>query len=554
MKGWSKTSKAILSVAFVYRVLFAFKHRQMGIDGGYFFEIAQNVASGLGLSSRLSLYHMGATPLPAPTSVYPLWPWLLGNLGKVFPLDVLAWALPTMLSIATLLLLHGLGRKLWSGKLKLGPIELGGPELAMGLYAFNPLLFIVTARPYTEALTFFLLTLAMLRLHRLEYAICKSESAVSVWRLSLEIGLLFGLSVLSRSQSIVALGALGITGFIKFLQAERMHKFRWVAAGGIIATLSSTVLVGRWWSIRQSFPDAPLTALVNFSHSTDTSPLSGLPFWVEHENLIDTLRAKLSGLAVAYNPWDTESYYWAFSIIPWLIGLLFPIGFNKQSRTEILSKLSRVSLLHCFIVVFGVLSFVSLHLAQKTYFSEWHFGRRHALPLLYSWMLLLAVGLRYSRVRLQKVLFFFICLGLLDGLRYAHWSTYRAYTKDPVYFEPSRQGLVEWLRSRQSISDRPLTVAFDHNEGQRLIWAIPKMNGRWIYWNTTLKDLELMRDTLGLDLLVSLNKDYTDKMAKGPARYRSSERAFAEAFEEIEHALEGYRVYQPRSIIKTDKQ
>src|SRR5688572_3563244 len=68
-----------------------------GKDGGYYFQIARHVSEGDGLLTSVSLYHQGLEPLPQRSTVYPAWPWLLGQVGSVIGIERAARAVPTAL-------------------------------------------------------------------------------------------------------------------------------------------------------------------------------------------------------------------------------------------------------------------------------------------------------------------------------------------------------------------------------------------------------------------------------------------------------------------------
>ena len=51
-------------------------------DGSFYYQVARHVASGDGLRTSVSLYNQGLRELPAPTTITPLWPLVLGATGR----------------------------------------------------------------------------------------------------------------------------------------------------------------------------------------------------------------------------------------------------------------------------------------------------------------------------------------------------------------------------------------------------------------------------------------------------------------------------------------
>jgi hypothetical protein len=52
-----------------------------GPDAGFYLNVARHIRDGQGVLTSVSLYHQGMPTLPHPSSIYPLWPWLLGMLA-----------------------------------------------------------------------------------------------------------------------------------------------------------------------------------------------------------------------------------------------------------------------------------------------------------------------------------------------------------------------------------------------------------------------------------------------------------------------------------------
>ncbi|HTL12690.1 MAG TPA: hypothetical protein VL588_09400, partial [Bdellovibrionota bacterium] len=142
--------------------------KNTGFDGGYYTDIAQNVRDHLGFVTDVSPFHQSLPYFPHPSPVYPLWPWILGLLGRVFPMDSMIYVLPPILGITTLVLAWKVGRAAFPRLvLKWKGVELHGGHFLVMAFAFHRLFLESTARPYTEGLAYSLLFCALLRAKRL---------------------------------------------------------------------------------------------------------------------------------------------------------------------------------------------------------------------------------------------------------------------------------------------------------------------------------------------------------------------------------------------------
>lgn len=106
----------------------------------------------------MSLYHWGLQVLPSPAFSYPLWPIVLGITGGFLDLTRAAALLPECLYLVSLVLLFFLSRRVATMVEGLGPtgsIPIPRFETAVVvllLLGLNPVFFVFTSLPYTEAL------------------------------------------------------------------------------------------------------------------------------------------------------------------------------------------------------------------------------------------------------------------------------------------------------------------------------------------------------------------------------------------------------------------
>ena len=169
-------------------------------DATFYYQIAQHVEAGEGLRTSVSLYNKGLRDLPAPTTIYPAWPLLLGWCGRLVGLDRAAWLVPECLFFLDLLLLYFLANRL--GRAAGNSVLLrfrGWPILDLGLLAVlvlgtNSVFFDYTSTPWTEGLAFALLFGALLALPTRLEGWLLTRAALA--------GVLGGLGYLARSQLI----------------------------------------------------------------------------------------------------------------------------------------------------------------------------------------------------------------------------------------------------------------------------------------------------------------------------------------------------------------
>ena len=140
-------------------------------DGSFYYQVARHVASGDGLRTSVSLYNQGLREIPAPTTIYPLWPLVLGATGRWIGLPRAAWLVPEILFFVDLLLLYcianrigsALGGAIWLRIRDVSFVDLG--HVAVLLFGTNRMFFVHTSVPWTEGLAFALLFGSLLAVH-----------------------------------------------------------------------------------------------------------------------------------------------------------------------------------------------------------------------------------------------------------------------------------------------------------------------------------------------------------------------------------------------------
>ena len=155
---------AFLAFLVPARIIHTSKIRSMFVDGGYYTEVAQHVRDGEGLVSNVSLYHFGYETFPYPTSVYPLWPWMLGTMARLVDIEILGHWVPLALSFLAVVLAFLFGRRLWPDPLLSVPVPWlhAGHLFALALATHSEFVYF-TSLPYTEGLCWVLMFGFLLR-------------------------------------------------------------------------------------------------------------------------------------------------------------------------------------------------------------------------------------------------------------------------------------------------------------------------------------------------------------------------------------------------------
>ena len=174
-----------------------------GLDGAYYFQIARHVAQGKGLSTTYSVFHMGLSPLPQPTTTYPLLPLLIGYLGRIVPLELAAVWLPGVAYVLSVVVCFVF--LLWQTERSLpksAPLtRLALCTLISVWVGVTPDYVWASARPYTDTLGTLLVFLTLGC-----FGLCSSARFRNRTRRAAAffgVGLLAGLCYLTRFQLLV---------------------------------------------------------------------------------------------------------------------------------------------------------------------------------------------------------------------------------------------------------------------------------------------------------------------------------------------------------------
>ena len=409
---------------------------EFGVDGSYYFQVARHVAAGDGLVTSVCLYHQGLKRLPSKTNIYPLWPLLLGGLGKLIGVTTAARFFPRTLFLIDLVLLYLLVLRINATSFR--GFDFG--HLLVLMFGCNLLFFAAASYPYTEALAFLLIFLALLMIER-------SGAAA---------GAVAGLAFLTRSQNVVFAAAL----FVALLIVRR-----WRSAAGFAAAFIVVLLP--WMIFLATFVKPfTLSALVSMYSETPELPVfvqlihpKGLAWFVD----------RLRGLITAFNPASTVSFVHSFGFA----ALLVPIAavhviVTWDGLSGRLAGLRARPTLVSTLLGGAALSFSLLFVHQR-FFLEWLFGYRHGLPFILLLMLAVIELIAHSGFSVRTIALTVCMFSIGTGaLAIARTSIWRPHPWPPA---PEAQ-LASWLAQHD-----PNAIVLSTNA--QVLSAISTANFRW---------------------------------------------------------------------------
>lgn len=390
-----------------------------GVDASYYFQLARHVMRGEGLVTTVSLYHEGWVA-PAKTTIYPLWPLLLGYTGRVIGLERAADLLPRVLYVIDLVLLYLLAMRI---AIRFGGLRMGKqwwlPDSAhwvVAIFGVAPRLFGATTHPYTEGLGFAMAFASFLALERFERTRGMTAAALS--------GAFAGLAFLTRTQLIgVAIGCFLALAWLAFRdQTARVGAIAWCIAA-VIAIAPWLLFLGFVPVLMEN--DLPRVALPHFAG------------WSELPTRTAWLQQRATSLGVMFDPRSELSYVQSFGVVAFLVPLAAIAALLHRGKTQ-------RTLLTNAVLIAGVFFFFSLMLYHSEVWKPWLFGWRHGLP--YILLIALAVPWLVARAgRLAPA----IALVLLVSVGMSASSVAAFLGSPDTDLTPAEMQLVAWLNERK---------------------------------------------------------------------------------------------------------
>jgi hypothetical protein len=506
-----------------------------GIDGGYYLDVAQNVRDGLGLRTDISIFHHGMPFFPHPTSTYPLWPLLLGYTGRLVPLEQLAFWLPTLFYLSTLLIAWRVGRGLFPGTLFIiGGLEFNAGHLLALILGIHVNFFMATSTPYTEGLAYTLVMLALLR----SRSFLKANPLIG----GIEMGIWAALIFLSRSQLLIfSLAA------VVFIGVESIFN-DWKRGSGLLLgfALGFSIIFGPEYLYLRSFSAGePLQGYLKVHEFRVTNHLGPWDFSFRTTGVLDFIKDRLRGVIIAFLPFnESRCYFNSLSFIPYSFLPVIPLLFTRIRRymgdTNVILSLDESRELwrkwrpQIFFIIFAIIGMVSLHLIHISYWEGWIVGRRHGITAVFIFFLSIVLLFRSHRY-LRFLAIVILLLSLLNTcLIYS--GSYRAIDKQSWVF-PRIVGLIAFLNDRSSQEERPIVIA-ETPLAKRLAPFTPNTAYHEMVEQDQMREVEIyFRQFKGELLLLIPNDGFTKRLI---------EQGLLEKFDLLEHDVSGVDVYNPR--------
>lgn len=508
--------------------------RWMSVDGGYYTEVARHVRDGLGLTTHVSLNNFGYEHFPHPTSVYPLWPLLLGLIGKVAELNEAAHWVPAVLYFVGVIAAFLFGRRLHPESI-LGDsgIPLHGGHVAAVLLGFNRQFVVYTSLPYTEGLSWSLLFFFFWRLTR--------NSAHTTARWGVELGVWLSLLCFARSQFVVVPMAVGGALALRVLAGP--DRARWLRTGGT-AFVVLGVSLGLWLAHLQTFlVEAGPLSFLRFDQNRATTVLSDFDVIVEDQGVLDLLTDRLSGFGTAYSIDSARSWHASFGAANWALPAAALIALFSIRRPDagwwrrpLAWIRAENGVLRISALLFAIGGMASIQLAHKHFNGEWYFYRRQGMIAMFAFLLPLLWMFRrrgFPAILAGGLLSTTVAMGGYEMVHQVVHAQKEAKGADKY------ASIVGWLKHNSS-KKAPITVAFEEGTLQRIAWRTGNVGYHWLAAASPYSDVRAMVDKLGVDFVIFSGSRRWGLYKAGGGRIEAE-------FERLAEKPSGFTILKPRS-------
>ena len=450
------------------------------LDGDYYYQISRNVAEGVGFKTGVSILHQGLKELPGHTTIYPLWPLLLGWSGRAIGLDTAALLLPELLFVVSLILVYGLTNRVCSAFDRWSPGR--GPPSAINpghlvvlILGTSPVYFRYTSLPYTEALALTLTFLALLVVERGSERV--GWAAVA--------GVLAGMAFLARSQNVGLIVAIPAA----YLLASGVRQGTRLA---LAALIGAAIAIGPYLTFLWTWTaPPPATAVVLIDQYRETPELTPFMMSVPTESVWHHLRDRLTGVVVAFNPAHPESYVSSFGLAVYAVPVAM-VSLVWSQRSRLSGWPARELVLPLAVVISGVLLLLPVHEAHLTTSNyEWLFGHRHGLPFV----LLLVAALGYLGRRTRPWLAACVVLTALSSVTGVAGTVGRPVNDPTDGFTDAERALATWL-DEQPRGTMALTT---HAHG---LSVLTRTGLHWAACQGSTEDTRAFVEHVGVDLVL----------------------------------------------------
>lgn len=402
-QGWARLREAsgIVVLAALLLAFAALKLVQTppadyyGPDGSTYFHVARHVAEGDGLVTSVSLYHQGIKHLPAPTTIYPLWPLTLGWAGRLIGVERAARLLPELLYLIDLALLYALARRLasaWGSPdarlVPALPLDLG--HVAVLLLGLNPIFVRYSSLPYTEPLALGLTFGSLLLLDR--------HATTGGLLVGFLAGAFAGAAYLARTSMIVV--PVAIVATLLLVRPRSGGTMRAAAS----AALGAAVVVLPWLLHLASFVDRlrPMMLVDVFTVYRETPELDPVVWIVPIRTPYDLWRFVSDGLLAAFR-WSGHSYARSFGAVAYVVLLAAVVApASRRVREAFRTSDHRAVIVGTALVGLGLAVMAHAAHSESDFARRWAFDHRHGLPYILLIVSALACSMPLLRVRREK--------------------------------------------------------------------------------------------------------------------------------------------------------
>jgi hypothetical protein len=460
-----------------------------GVDASYYYQIARHVAEGDGLRTSVSIFHEGALRLPAPTRVYPLWPLLLGLVGRAIGLQPATQVLPPMLYFLDLILLYLLANLISQrmlgpdGEIVLqrGPFTVTTGHLAAAIFGTNRIFFDATAHPYTEGLAFACALTSLLLLAR----------RPSSWLSDALSGAAAALAFLSRSQMAAFAAGIGLVLLVRaFRRADA-----WRVA--VVWLIGAAMPVAAWYSwLSLHFPLSalnPFAGIAPFFKYSEIPALEPFVWWIETDSLTGWIRDRAPGVLVAFDPRGSFSYFASFGAAAAIVPLALGLSVARMARRDVRNGIDPIV---AATVAGGAASNLVLLHFHSWHGLPWWFGWRHGLP----YMFLIAAGLAYLLTFQSKVIRalvgMLVLISVITGA--IHCVRGAEVAKRPV--TSAEQSFIRWADSQEKTPTILTTQA-------QLLGMMTRANYHWTHCRESSEQTRTMLRHLPIDYVVVYRRE-----------------------------------------------
>ncbi len=496
----------------------------VGFDGYFYLDVAQHIRDGNGLVTDVSLYHKGFSRFPHPTSIYPLWPLLLGYLARLLPIHALSVWLPTVLYFAALFLAY-----LWTVRLFPQPLL---PRVLPGFNAGHILVVVFglhhgfhayTSGPHTEGLAYFLVFLGLWRSHGL----FRRPGLLS----GIELGVWVGLAFLARTQMLILAVAvlLVLLWGCAAVVPRRKYAAMLVSFAGIMG-----ILISPYYLYVHSFVhDAGFASLLRFDQARGSDVLSPLGGMVKTSGFFDFISDRARGLPVAFATRGMYSYAAAYHTFQYALVAALPFWLHDITRNRSMERVISMwrwardpkhlpALVALALCVGG---FLSIHAIHKSALKEWNFGLRQALTCAFMFSFALIALFRRRRFPALALGVAVLCSGIYVGYQKALRTATDSRSK--IYGE----ALIPWIEQQKQTREK-LTIAM--TTPQVLAGLTDGVAYHEIFYRTkvtTDEDLKALVQKLDIDFLIVPHR-------RRHWQERAQTTAFRELFRQV-HRIKG---------------